>query len=214
MSKLEKQVSYKATNTYETLNTYHSNTKNVWLVFHGLGFLSRYFLSHFKALDATENYIICPQAPSKFYLGDQYKHVGACWLTKENTALETQNVLAYIDAVFIAEKINPEANLIVLGYSQGVSIATRWLASRKIPCKKLILHSGGIPEELTSEDFSYLSPNTEVTYLYGDNDEYIDEARKTEERLKGTALFGEKGSTIVFKGIHEVHFPSLLRISK
>jgi len=213
MSKLEKQVSYKATNTYETLNTYHSNTKNVWLIFHGLGFLSRYFLRHFEALDPTENYIICPQAPSKFYLGDQYKHVGACWLTKENTALETQNVLTYIDEVFTAEKINPETNLIVLGYSQGVSIATRWLASRKIPCKKLILHSGGIPKELTPEDFSHLDISTQTTYLYGDKDPYITQARKTEETIKASALFGPTLSTVVFDGIHEVHGPSILDIA-
>jgi hypothetical protein len=48
---LEKQVSYKTTNTYQTLNSYSDTTKNVWIVFHGLGFLSRYFLRHFEILD-------------------------------------------------------------------------------------------------------------------------------------------------------------------
>jgi predicted esterase len=211
---IEKQVSYKTSNTYETLNSYTNKTKNVWLVFHGLGFLSRYFLRNFEALDAKENFIICPQAPSKFYLGNKYKHVGACWLTKENTALETENVLAYIDEVFAAENLNPETNLIILGYSQGVSIATRWVASRKILCQKLILHSGAIPVELKPEDFKYLSPNTQVTYLYGDQDEYITEAREAEEILKGTMLFGNQLETQVFKGIHEVHIPAILRFSK
>ena len=97
---LEKQVSYKSTNTYQTLNSYKHTTKNVWLVFHGLGFLSRYFLRHFEILNPTENYIICPQAPSKFYLGEDFKHVGACWLTKEDTVLETSNVLRYIDSLY------------------------------------------------------------------------------------------------------------------
>ncbi len=105
---LEKQVSYKTTNTYQTLNSYNNTTKNVWIVFHGLGFLSRYFLRHFEILDPTENYIICPQAPSKFYLGEDFKHVGACWLTKEDTILETSNVLSYIDQVFAARKYRPQ----------------------------------------------------------------------------------------------------------
>ena len=113
---LEKQVSYKTTNTYQTLNSCSDTTKNVWLVFHGLGFLSRYFLRHFEILDPTENYIICPQAPSKFYLGEDFKHVGACWLTKEDTVLETSNVLRYIDQVVAQENIDPNLNLIVLGY--------------------------------------------------------------------------------------------------
>ena len=110
---LEKQVSYKTTNTYQTLNSYNNTTKNVWLVFHGLGFLSRYFLRHFEILDPTENYIICPQAPSKFYLGEDFKHVGACWLTKEDTILETSNVLSYVDEVVAQENIDPNVNLIV-----------------------------------------------------------------------------------------------------
>ena len=210
---LEKQVSYKTTNTYQTLNSYKHTTKNVWLVFHGLGFLSRYFLRHFEILNPTENYIICPQAPSKFYLGEDFKHVGACWLTKEDTLLETSNVLRYIDEVFAQENIDPNTNLIVLGYSQGVSIATRWLASRKISCKKLILHSGGIPKELTPKDFTHLDSTTQTTYLYGDKDPYITQARKTEETLKASALFGPKLSTVVFDGIHEVHGPSILNIA-
>ena len=210
---LEKQVSYKSTNTYQTLNSYKHTTKNVWLVFHGLGFLSRYFLRHFEILNPTENYIICPQAPSKFYLREDFKHVGACWLTKEDTVLETSNVLRYIDAVFAQENIDPNTNLIVLGYSQGVSIATRWLASRKISFKKLILHSGGIPKELTPENFSHLDSTTQTTYLYGDKDPYITQARKTEETRKASALFGPTLSTVVFDGIHEVHGPSILNIA-
>lgn len=211
---MEKKVSYKTTNTYVTKNEYTNKTKNVWLVFHGLGFLSKYFLRYFETLDTKKNYIICPQAPSKFYLGDKFKHVGACWLTKENTKLETENVLRYVDEVFEAEKLDPKTNLIVMGYSQGVSIATRWLASRKIQCKKLILHSGGIPVELEPKDFSYLHPDTAVTYLYGNNDEYITEAKKTAETLKGSKLFGDKIDTQVFEGIHEVHIPSLLQFAK
>ncbi len=92
---IEKQVSYTNTNTYHTLNKYTSKTKNVWLVFHGMGYLSRYFIQYFSQLDATENFIVAPQAPSKYYQGKNFKHVGASWLTRENTLLETENVLAY-----------------------------------------------------------------------------------------------------------------------
>jgi hypothetical protein len=87
------------------------------------------------------------------------------------------------------------------------------LASRKISCKKLILHSGGIPKELTQENFSHLDSTTQTTYLYGDKDQYITKSRKTEETRKATALFGPKLSTMVFDGIHEVHGPSILDIA-
>lgn len=201
----EKQVSYTSQNTYSTLNELGPKTKNVWLVFHGMGYLSRYFIRYFKELDAEENYIIAPQAQSKYYQGPDFKHVGASWLTKENTTAETNNVLTYVDAVWKAEKPLTLPRFIILGYSQGVSIATRWMASRNIQCDELVLHSGGIPKELVPQDFHYLHKTTNVTCLYGDEDQYITEARKTEESLKGEKLFGNRLRVIVFKGIHQVH---------
>jgi predicted esterase len=200
----KKNISYSTINSYHTQGELTENTETVWLVFHGLGYLSKYFLRYFSELPAS-NFVICPQAPSKYYQGTNFKHGGAAWLTKADTETDTTNVLNYIDAVYNKEVTAVPKKLIVLGYSQGVSIATRWLASRKIQCNHLILHSGGIPVELKKADFDYMDKNTLVTYLYGDKDPYITEARKTEEQLKGTNLFGKKLESIVFKGVHEVN---------
>ena len=114
MNSTEKEISYQITNSYSTLNTLNKQTKNVWLVCHGMGYLSRYFLKYFKALDPTENYVIAPQAQSKYYLKDQFKHVGASWLTKENTITETKNILHYFDAVLENEQVPTNLNFIVL----------------------------------------------------------------------------------------------------
>ncbi|MFT7072118.1 MAG: putative esterase [Patiriisocius sp.] len=210
----EKQVSYTTKNTYCTLNDLTENTKNIWIVFHGLGFLSRYFLRYFEGLNPDENFIIAPQAPSKHYLGTSFKHVGACWLTKENTKLETENALNYIDKVVDVEIIKEDCTIIILGYSQGVSIATRWMASRKIACSKLILHSGGIPIELNPKSFDYLDADTKVIYLYGNKDKYINAAKKTEETLKASKLFHNRLEINVFDGVHEIHTPSILRFAE
>ncbi len=211
----EKQVTYTTTNTYATLNTMESTTKNVWLAFHGMGYLSKYFIRYFDQLDPKENFIIAPQAPSKYYQGKNFKHVGASWLTKERTQDETKNVLAYIDEVVATERTPMPVNVrfIVMGYSQGVSIATRWLATRKVQCDILMLHSGGIPVELSSNDFTYLKEDCHVLYLYGTRDQYITEARTTEEESKGNKLFGERLRIETFDGIHEIHQPSLLKIA-
>lgn len=207
-----KEVNYTSTNTYSTLNELTDKTKNVWIVFHGLGYLSKYFIKYFSALNTDENYIIAPQAPSKYYQDQTFTHVGASWLTRVDTQMEVQNVLNYVDAIFEREITREIPNLIVMGYSQGVSIAARWVAQRKIQCNKLVLHSGGIPVELVPEDFDFLKPETEVIYIYGDKDQYITEARKTEEHLKGSRLFKDRLDIRVFDGIHEVHVDSLLKI--
>ncbi|HLW32372.1 MAG TPA: hypothetical protein VKX40_08925 [Aequorivita sp.] len=210
----EKEVSYTATNTYTLLNSYTDKTKNVWIVFHGMGYLSKYFLKYFEKLNSDENFIIAPQAPSKYYQDRKFKHVGASWLTRENTLSETENILNYIDAVFKKE-LNKEApNLIVMGYSQGVSIALRWVASRKIQCNKLVLHSGGIPKELKKSDFKFLQPSSSIVFLYGNKDPYINEERKKEENLKATELFEDRLKIEVFDGVHEVNQNMLLSISE
>src|SRR5690606_9097608 len=177
---MQKQVSYNVTNTYATLNDLTANTRNVWIVLHGLGYLSRYFLKYFDGLPQDENYIIAPQAPSKYYLDKNYKYVGASWLTKENTVLETENVLTYLDGVYRAEKIPSQCRLIIFGFSQGVSIAARWVAKRQLKCDHLVLYAGEVPHELTRDDFKFLgNDQTKVTVIVGNKDEYL-----TEERLK------------------------------
>src|SRR5690606_3201577 len=211
---LEKEASYRATNTYSTLNTLTEKTKNICVVFHGMGYLSKYFIKYFSEMDAEENYIIAPQAPSKYYQGKNFKHVGASWLTRENTIADTHNILNYVDAVVEKELPDFKANLIVLGYSQGVSIATRWVASRNIQCDKLILHSGGIPSKLKNQDFEFLKSSAQVIYLYRNKDEYITEARETEEKLKCSKLFQSRLKIEVFEGIHEVNTAILLKLSK
>ncbi len=203
----EHQIAYTHTNTYTALNTLSKKTKYVWIAFHGMGHLSRYFIKHFEGLNAEENYIIAPQAPSKYYQDRRFKYVGASWLTKENTALEKENVLTFLDAIWLSEKEgwkDLDITIILMGYSQGVSIVCRWASSRKIQCAQIVLHSGAIPIELAPADFDYLSDETKVTYLYGDKDEYLNEARKTEEQLKGSRLFGDRLEVKVFDGIHEV----------
>ena len=204
MKSTEKEISYQSTNSYSTLNNLTDTTKNVWFVCHGIGYLSRYFLKYFKDLNPEENYIIALQAQSKYYLGSKYRHVGASWLTKENTAKETENVMHYFDAVLEAEKLPKDINLIVLGYSQGVSVATRYVASRKLKCSQLLLLSGGIPAELTNDDFKFLEGKTKVTLLYGDKDEYLTEPFM-DNAIKGFyQLFGKTSVITVFDGEHEV----------
>lgn len=212
MATTEKEVSYQSTNSYSTLNQLTKKTNNVWFCCHGLGYLSRYFIRHFSQLDSEENYIIAPQAPSKYYQKTDFRHVGASWLTKENTAKETKNVLRYLDAVLAAEKIPQDCNLILMGFSQGVSVVTRWMASRKIHCAQLIIHSGGIPKELHSEDFSFIE-ETQVKLIYGTQDEYLNAERIIEERERAKKLFGENLEIISFDGSHEINQPLLKKLA-
>lgn len=199
----DKEISYTTTNSYSTLNSLTNTTKNVWFVCHGMGYLSRYFLKYFEGLDADENYMIAPQAQSKYYIPPKFKHVGASWLTKENTLKETENVMRNFDAIFEAENIPKTINLIVLGYSQGVSVAMRYIVKRQLQCAQLILHSGGIPKEINPIDFSFL--DAKVTMIYGTQDEYLNDKRIASETKRVQELFENKAQILPFNGKHVVN---------
>lgn len=205
MTPSENTVNYTTTNSYTTLNALSDTTQNVWIVLHGIGYLGRYFIRYFDGLPADKNYIIAPQAPSKYYLNTSYTRVGASWLTKEDTQRETGNVMAYLDAVLTAEKIPENCTLIVLGFSQGVSIASRWVSQRQIECDRLVLYAGGIPNELQPSDFDFFLKNdTKVTVIVGDKDEYVTEERRKTESEKIRKLFYGTAEEILFEGGHEV----------
>lgn len=206
----KKRVSYRTSNTYETLNEITPKTKNVWMVIHGIGFLSRFFLKPFQQLDAKENYFIAPQAPSKYYLKNDFKYVGASWLTKEDTHLEIENNMNYLDAVFENESLPHDKNLIFFGFSQGVSIITRYLSRRKINPSNLILYAGGIPNELTSEDFNHLDfEHTKIKIVCGEKDHFLTPKRLEAELEKSETLFKGHAEFIKFQGGHEI-LPNVL----
>ncbi|WP_435412682.1 alpha/beta hydrolase [Psychroserpens mesophilus] len=203
MNSTETEIYYTINNSYSTLNKLTNTTKNIWFVCHGMGYLSRYFIQYFKGLSSDENYIIAPQAQSKYYQAPNFKHVGASWLTKENTLVETENIMTYFDAVFENESIPKDKNLIILGYSQGVSVAMRYIAKRKLQCSQLVIHSGGIPKELMPNDFNFL--NAQVTLIYGTEDEFLDEERIIYETKRAKSLFGKNLKIKPFDGNHIVN---------
>jgi len=197
----EKEVSYTITNSYSTLNKLTSKTKNIWFVCHGLGFLSRYFIQYFNELNPEENYIIAPQAQAKQYLSGQFKHVGASWLTKEKTQENIPNVLNYLDSVYQAENIPSAPNLIILGFSQGVSVATRWIAQRNIKCDTLVLYAGKVPREFSEDDFKHIQS---IKFIIGNKDEYVTSGVLENEKEYSDELFKKRIEYITFNGTHEM----------
>jgi predicted esterase len=210
-----KTVSYTHTNSYETLFELSEKTKNIWICFHGLGYLSTYFKRYFEGLNAQDNYVIVLQAPSKSYIGSDFKHVGACWLTMVDTTQEMNNNLDYINKVLTAENVVGDSRIVLFGYSQGVSIATRFLKSYHQPVKALLLHSGSIPKELTSEDgvhFKKYCPR--FIHIAGTKDEYSNDAVIKREKEKIDLLFGTDCELHRPEIKHVVHVPLIKEIAK
>lgn len=200
----EKFLTIQATHPYETLNPRTPDTRQIWVVFHGIGYLSRYFLRHFKHLEPGANYIIAPQAPALYYLDQTYTHIGGSWLTRENTDLYMDNLLQLLDGLWRAEELQTAPSLVLMGYSQGVSVLCRWVAARKIQCKRLVLYAGKVPEELGAEDFGHLSQDTEVEFFIGDQDPYVTPAMRAGMEDHMQMLFGDRLKITEYVGGHSL----------
>ncbi len=203
----EKTLSYTTTNSYVTKNKFTEKTRNIWIVFHGLGHLSRYFIEHFKDLNPDQNFIIAPQAPSLYYQDKRYKYVGACWLTRENRETSIANNHNFLDALYekkVVPKLNSNIRLIVFGFSQVVSVAMRWLYSRKLICNQLILNSGSIPREFDAGSFKALI-KSKPYLVYGADDALITADRINDEISYAQTLFEKEPVVIEFQGGHQVY---------
>ena len=210
----EKEVRYEITNTYSTLYGPGNGHKQIWFVCHGLGHLSRYFIRYFDKLESSKHYIIAPQAASKYYLNSEFNRVGGSWLTKERTAEEIENVLTYYDQIRELELIQ-DRKLVVIGFSQGVSVAVRWVVRRKIPCQKLIMYAGRAPHELQPKDLQHLlDSNTQIYYVHGSEDPYITDELIRDEKIRMDKLFSNKVEYISFDGGHHIDSSVLLKISQ
>ena len=198
----EKFLTIQTVHPYETLNQWTPDTKQVWVVFHGIGYLSRYFLRHFQHLDPRENYIIAPQAPALYYLDQTYTHIGASWLTRENTALYMDNLLHLFDQLWKSEELHKAPSLVLMGYSQGVSVLCRWIVARKLKCERLLLYAGRVPEELRAEDFEHLAPETKVDFFLGDKDPFVTAELRAGLKDHMELLFGDRLKINEFSGGH------------
>lgn len=210
-----KTVTYSHTNSYEIVHPITSTTKNIWICMHGLGYLSRYFKKYFKDFDPTIHAVIVPQAPSKFYMGTNFKNVGACWLTRIDTSQEMSNVLQYLHGILEQEQIIGDDRVVLFGYSQGVSIATRFLKSYDLPIKALIMHSGSIPNELNAEDSLHFKRYCDrFIHISGLQDEYVTPEIISREKNKIELLFGTECELHTPDIKHEVAIPLLHKIAQ
>jgi predicted esterase len=211
---MTKTARYSHENSYQTLNSLTDQTKNIWICFHGLGYLAKYFKKYLEHLDPAQNYIIVLQAPSKYYQDKSFKHVGASWLTREETEQEIGNNLRYVQSVLENESVAGDPRNIFFGYSQGVSMATRFLKKYDSSAKALILHSGSIPVELNAADGKHmLKLIKQVIHISGKRDEYATPEKVKQEESKLELLFGTNCERHRPDIAHEVDKDLLERIS-
>ncbi|MEM9326946.1 MAG: alpha/beta hydrolase [Bacteroidota bacterium] len=208
---MQKHVEVSLQASYRTMNEYTDRTKFVWLVFHGYGQLTEFFIRKFQVLDPDDHFIIAPQGLSKFYLEGFSGRVGATWMTKEDRLTEIDNQQRYLRAVLESEvgDLSQGKKLILFGFSQGVATMCRFAAYNDFSFDRMVLWAGTFPHDLSKEDTRHWPSDFPMKYFTGRDDPFLKPGmiEAQEERL--IELTGVHPEITQFDGKHEVR-PELL----
>ena len=212
---MKKQISISKTGKYSQIGKSSKKINNVWIVLHGYGMLSEYFVKKFECIIDETTLVIAPEATNRFYLGNNYNRVGASWMTKLDREQEIRDNILFLDKLFsiIKKEIGHDNfKLNTLGFSQGGPALVRWLMSNKLNTNSLILWGSDIPKDslVTENKSRWNSINLKI--VIGKNDEYINEEKK-QEFVGVVKSYGLKYELIEYEGSHKIIEEELKKIA-
>lgn len=181
----------------------------VWIVLHGYAQLASDFLKTFDALVKPNTAIVAPEGFHRFYRKGFYGDVVASWMTKEDRLNDISDYITFLNEVY-SRCISTSQTVHVLGFSQGVATACRWLAESEVPVSNLILWAGTFPQDINLESGSGKLKDIKTYLAYDKNDPF----RTEESWQKQLDFFQRQGLTPTlyrYEGGHKIPEESFIR---
>ena len=191
--------------------SYYSSQKpsksinQVWIICHGYGQLAEYFLEWFRPVFSEKTLIVAPEGLHRFYIKGFSGRVGASWMTKQDRLNDIKDYVNYLDEVYLEIKnmVSPSCFIHVLGFSQGVSTAIRWICKSKLQVNSLTLLSGKIPEDIDYNLYSKKINTLNPKIIFGNNDEFYS-TKSINDELNFIKSRGLNFKYIEFDGGHKL----------
>jgi len=177
------------------------NATEVWMLIHGYAHSGAEMISHFETYAKPGRLFVAPEGLSRFYSRGFGGKPVASWMTSEDRLNEINDYVKYLDQVLleiIPVEFKGEINL--LGFSQGVATATRWMNATQFKVSHLYIYAGRIASELV-EPISPIFSKCHITYITGDKDKLI----SNEDQAAVLNLMKRLNARIIhFDGGHEI----------
>jgi predicted esterase len=180
---------------------------DVWIAVHGFGQLAAPFGLDFAEIAAPDRLIVLPEALNRFYVepgtaGSRADaRVGATWMTREDRENEIADYVEFLDRVS-ALAVPAASRLTVLGYSQGVATAARWVVLGSTRVARLIVWAGQIPPDLDLRRLG-AAVSEPVVLVTGSEDEYGAWIRQADNEGR-LAAAGIPYAALTFVGGHRL----------
>ncbi len=202
--------SYTKTGRYYLSGSLKGDYDTVCFALHGYGQLASYFVRHFNAEKLSRILFVVPEAPHRFYLSGSNGRVGASWMTKEDRLKDIADYCAYLDELYrlFLPQITEAGKVGVLGFSQGVATACRWLTQSNYHFDFLVNYAGVFPPDLDPTTSLQKMIKMPVWMVIGNEDEYI----SVVEFKKNVAAWRNLGYPLqskIFEGKHKIYAPVL-----
>lgn len=208
----EHHLTVPRTARYHTLGD-AANARAIWIVLHGYGQLARYFLRKFEGLEQGL-LIAAPEGLSRFYTDEAHTRVGATWMTREDRELEIKDQCTYLDALAAGLlKDIGEVPVHVLGFSQGVATACRWILNGNTTIQRLVLWAGGLPPEPDPQQLHAAWAKLDLHLVLGTLDQYAGD-KELQQQVARLRLANVPHQVHRFQGGHELEQILLTRLLK
>ena len=166
---------------YFQIGSAHDKVSTVWIVLHGYGMLSEFFIQKFDQIKDKNTLILAPEALNRFYIDTNYGRVGASWMTKEERQTDITENIRYLNGLM--NSINKEIGhnrfkINVLGFSQGGATACRWVFNSEVKIENLIMWAGDIPKDTLIERNRKKWNSIKTHLVMGKQDKLINDKMK------------------------------------
>ena len=195
---------------YASLGKPGPQVRQLWIVTHGYGQLSKTFIRRFIPICDEQTLVIAPEGLSRFYWGGFDGPVVASWMTREDRLDEIADFCNMLDQLYAhyVPQCHPEVEINLLGFSQGTATQVRWIMRSFPKFHRLMLWAGQLPEDLDYQPQLDYFADKKLFFAYGNEDQFI-----TPERLvfmqKVIADAGLQFAEVTYQGGHKVEKEAL-----
>jgi predicted esterase len=195
---------------YFTAGCKINEAKLVVFALHGYAQLANDFLNVLLPAIPTQVCVIAPEGLNRFYAKGFGGKPAATWMTSEERECEIADYVNYLTQLY--EHVLPQnfsGKTGILGFSQGVATASRWIANGQIKTDALIICSGDIALELRNPIHPAIKQIAQIHYISALQDPFLSESAKVDVQ---SVLKKLTCTSHYFEGGHEIHTPTLYDI--
>lgn len=167
------------------------------------------FLGKFDSLLVPGRCIIAPEGLNRFYQKGFTGNTGANWMTRAERESEITDHLFYLNGLrnkILAAANGNKPNELLLGFSQGTAMVSRWAWQMEEPLPRHLVLWGGEPAAELREQMHHLGLRfRQALWMLGKQDPFIPE--EAAEALKSGRV--DPWKLMFYEGGHDIDTLSL-----